>query len=687
MGLKADKIRIVDDLKDRLIEESLNEIYVFSAEDLKFLFANKGALKNLGYTLEELQKLTPIDIKPDFEEQTFRHHIKALLLGEEKKLSFKTRHRRKNGSVYSVYVDLQLMEVQGTPSYVAIILDITEQEKISNSLEEKRRLKSLQMRALNNLLKLTSQIDLSRDQKFQKAFEQLFKVPWLKILEKGGVFIERDGVLNLEYSWKLGEKIETLCKKVEKGHCLCGRAFESGKLVHASHVDHNHEVTFPEMTPHGHYNIPLMGMGRVVGVVVLYLKDGHERVDDEVRFLEACADVFAQIIVNQEYEDSLIKAKALAEKGEESKAAFLANMSHEIRTPLNGVIGMAELIKEETSEPETKNKAEIIISSSHSLLTIINDVLDFSKIEAGKIEVYKEPVSLSSFFNEVINLYKVLADKKNLPLELWVNQDVPNRVVIDVAKTKQILSNIISNAIKFTEEGNISVEVSLETTEKTRWLKIDIQDTGIGMSPDQLSKLFQKFSQADESTSRRFGGTGLGMAISKNLAEILGGELTVKSILHHGSIFTLTIPFIPAVTESETMRSEEILEIALPHDLKILFVDDNEINLKVGHRWLNKLGYAPDFASNGEEAIFMISQKDYDIVFMDCHMPILDGYQATKAIKDTLKEKSPYIVATTASVMEEDIKRCQVSGMDDFLPKPISKKTIMEVIGRFVNKP
>lgn len=683
LAIKMANLKLINDLQEKLIDESLNEIFVFSVSDLKFQYVNPCAIENLGYSMEELQELTPVDIKPEFDKEKFLDLVSPLISKQVPKFTFKTIHKRKNGSLYDAFVNLQIMEVNNQAAFVAYILDVTELEETSRKLKEQQELKNLQIQALNRLLSFSNNKELNLNQKFQGALEIMFEVPWLKILNKGGVFLRVGEKLHLKHSWNLGEKIETLCETVELGKCLCGRAFAQKETIHASCVDERHEVTFAGISAHGHYNVPIMSGNEVLGVIVLYLSHGHKKLKSEVEFLEACAEVFSQIILTQQYEDFLIQAKAEAEKGEKSKAAFLANMSHEIRTPLNGVIGMAELIKEESQEADTIEKANVIISSGNTLLQIINDILDLSKIEAGKVEVYKEPCSLRDLLFELESLFSIVASKKDLPIKFIMDPELKENVLIDVQKVKQILTNLLNNAVKFTEHGKVIVDVKLENIHSGPALVFEIVDSGLGISTTQLSKLFNKFSQADESTSRRFGGTGLGLAISKNLAELLGGGISVKSRIGKGSTFTLTIPYEKSSDQIKESSSSAIYEEQDFEDYRILLVDDNELNRTVGEKWLKKLGYTPDFAKNGQEAIVMVTHNDYDIILMDCHMPILDGYIATKTIKETLGEESPYIVATTASVMEEDVKKCQAHGMDDFLAKPITKKGLRDVFLRF----
>lgn len=676
-------------LQDKLIEESLNEIFVFSFKDYRFHFANKGALENLGYSLDELKKLTPIDIKPQFSENEFLKLVEPLVTGKNKKLSFKTIHERKDGSHYNTLIDLQIMEMAGEKVYVALVLDITEQ--MDRELENERilNLRNLHLETINNLLKLNGETGIDLKTKLRRGLEFIFKVPWLEVLEKGGVFLTNDETdeLDLFLSWKLGEKIEGLCEKVSKGHCLCGRAFETKEIVFASCVDERHDTRFEGISPHGHYNIPILHRGDVIGVIVFYLEHGHKRKEEEVDFLKSCAEVFSQIIVTQNYEDSLIAQKKRAEKAEAAKSLFLANMSHEIRTPMNGIIGMAELLLDDELVGDSREKVKIIKSSGQSLLSIINDILDFSKIDAGKLEISKHIFSIRDLLSEQNNIFSIISSKKEINFEVNVDGQVPDEMHGDSVKVKQILQNLINNAAKFTEKGTISLDVGISINNKGESVLVfKLEDTGIGIPKEKQALLFSEFSQADESINRRYGGTGLGLTIVKRLIELMGGEISFVSEEGVGTTFHFQIPC--GVTTDGTILDKEDLTgetFVIPQELNVLLVDDNPINIKVASRFLKKLNYDFDTASNGKEAVRKAKEKSepYDIILMDCHMPVMSGYEATGILKQDLAENCPYIIALTASAMDEDIQKCRNAGMDGFLSKPLTKAALNEALSIF----
>jgi signal transduction histidine kinase len=387
----------------------------------------------------------------------------------------------------------------------------------------------------------------------------------------------------------------------------------------------------------------------------------------------------------EDFSIELMKAKEKAEYATYSKSIFLANMSHEIRTPLNGIIGMSDILSTTPLTDEQKDYLDAIRLSGEDLLIIINDILDFSKIEAGHLQVEKIPFSLIEQMENVLKMLRFKADEKGIDLQMMVDDNVPHHIISDPLRLKQILINLINNALKFTEKGSVKLFVSkVKTIEKEDILKFSVVDTGIGISAADQGKMFREFTQADSSTTRKHGGTGLGLTISKKLTELMGGNIGLESKLHVGSTFWFTIS--AQVAEIQEQVTTEDIQIELPENIKILLAEDNLINQKVSSIIIQQLGFDCDIAVNGEVALEMHYENNYDIIFMDILMPVMDGMEATHHIrKKELADNKPNhttIVALTANAFKEDIDKYLSSGMNYYLSKPLRKKDVMNVLSQ-----
>ncbi|MCX2746106.1 ATP-binding protein [Mangrovivirga sp. M17] len=389
------------------------------------------------------------------------------------------------------------------------------------------------------------------------------------------------------------------------------------------------------------------------------------------------------ITQRKQYEREILEAKDKAEQASISKAQFLSTMSHEIRTPLNAVIGISNLLLNANPSKEQIEDLKILKFSGENLLAIINDILDFNKIDAGKIELEKAPFNIKTVINGVKSSLSTKAYQKDLPLILYLEDNIPDVVVGDSTRLTQILTNLISNAIKFTQTGSVTISVVInEDTEDNIKLHFSVKDTGIGISDEEQEKIFESFSQASSSTTRKYGGTGLGLSICKKLLELQGSELKLESEKGKGADFHFTLEF----GKSDVQLAPEGLNINDDKkDLrkaKILVAEDNKVNLLIAVKYLNRWNALVDTAEDGNEVLEKCKKNDYDLILMDLQMPDMDGIEATKLIRgmNNRKFQSLPIIALTASAMTEVKRQVLEAGMNDFAAKPLNPELLYEKI-------
>lgn len=373
-------------------------------------------------------------------------------------------------------------------------------------------------------------------------------------------------------------------------------------------------------------------------------------------------------------ENALKEARELAEKSAEFKSLFLANMSHEIRTPMNAMLGFADLLLKTKLNDEQKEYVEIISNSGHDLLVIINDILDLTKIEAGKLQLRPRTFNLENVVRKVIKLHQNRAEEKGIGLLLEVSSRAPELVYMDDLRLTQILNNLLGNAIKFTEKGDVTLKVNLVNSSNGDYVTLKVKDSGIGIPPNEIKTIFDNFNQVDSSLQRKHRGTGLGLSIVSQLIDLMKGKISATSEVGVGSEFTIEIPINESKVEKAKNEKDPKKEIDT-EELNVLLCEDNPVNVKLATKILSEMGITYHVAVNGKEGLELLKKITADVVFMDLQMPVMDGYEATKEIR---KFSDIPIIAMSAHVLEEEQKKCLDAGMNGFIPKPFKAQDIVK---------
>ncbi|MBF0415556.1 MAG: response regulator [Magnetococcales bacterium] len=670
------------ELQIRHIADAAGDAIVSADEEGCLTFWNRGAQTIFGYQEEEIFGKHFTTLVPERSRNfciksviKMRNSDKTSWLGQ----TFDLAAKRKDGSEFPLEVALSSWMVNGKRFFSAVARDVTARKK-----EERRTQRLLQNQILiNALLQLVTRPG-TLDEQLAIALDLVLSASWLITLNKGVIFLFDDECdeLILKVQKGIHESLIHTCARVATGQCICGMAMASNQLIFADSEDPRHTVRCEGMLPHSHYCLPITARGRFLGVLNVYMPKDHVKDVEEEELLYTVAHTLAGIIERKQLDEQLQRAMVLADKANSEKSRFLASMSHEIRTPMNVVLGMAELLLETSLTAEQQRYAETMQSSGKALLGVINDILDFSRIESGKILLSDVAYAPRQIVEETVQLMYLSAANKDIALRSYVAANIPDRVMGDDARVRQVLINLVSNAIKFTQKGWVEVSLTL-SPENPQMLAFSVTDTGIGIDLDLHKKIFEHFVQGDVGITRRYGGTGLGLAISRGLVELMGGRIAVTSGVGRGSVFSFALPLRQVAPTLGAGSVSSISSEAVAKPLRVLLAEDTEENRILFEAFLAKTPYHLVMVNDGLEALSQIKQHPFDVVIMDVQMPKMDGYTATREIRQWERDlgRSPIpIIALSAHAMEGEEIRSREAGCTRYLAKPVRKKVLLEAL-------
>lgn len=613
--------------KYRNLVERANEGITIIQEGL-VRYANPALAKIWGESVEVIIGRPFTDfIHPD-ELSVVAERYRRRMAGEDIPSVYDTKLMDKEGREVYVQLNSGIIAFQGLPANLVIVHDITERKMAEEALRKSEQEKAAILTGLKHVA--------------VEYLDPQMRIIWVNDAVQRSIGSSLDE-LKGRYCFEVLQGLQEPCPK-----CTAVMACETGHSQEGEMVTPDGKTWLSRGSP-------------------IWDANGH---------IQGVVHVAMNITDRKRVEDELKKAKEAAEEAVRYKSEFLANMSHEIRTPLNAVVGLTGLLLSADLTPEQRDYVETVRSSGYSLLSVINDILDFSKIEGGKMELENQPFDLRSCIDVSLDLVAANAAEKGLILRYSIDDRVPATIIGDVSRLRQVLVNLLSNAVKFTDKGMVEISVIGHPLGITKFdLHFLVKDTGIGIPGDKIDRLFQVFSQIDSSTTRKYGGTGLGLALSRRLVEMMGGKIWAESKVGDGSTFHFTV--LAKAATSKSMGSAGIA--AQPQTspkqnrsipLRILVAEDNAVNQKVALQMLKRLGYSADVAANGLEVLHALERQTYDVVLMDIQMPEMDGIEAAQKIQERWPN-GPRIIAITAYALEGDRERFIQHGMHDYISKPI----------------
>lgn len=624
------------------LDETTDGIFMFDPDTFLHIYVNSGASKQVGYTENELLKMTPLDFKPEFTEESYRKLIQPLVSGAKKSVFIETIHRHKNGNLIDVEIIFKLARLDETrKAIVAVVRNITERKQTEEAL-------------------------LLSEERYRQLYENsTFGI--YRTTKEGKIVLANPALVKL-----LGfEDLKDLQKRNLQKE---GFSKESKRKEFIRLMDEKGRVDDYE-------SVWLKKNGDKI-----YLRENAKLTVDEKTGRQFYDATIEDITEKRQVEKERIARKA-AEEANRSKSVFLANMSHEIRTPLNSIIGFSNLLHSSLNDPKKKSQAASIRNSGRTLLNIINDILDLSKIEAGKMQLNPEPTNLSRLLGDIKQVITPLAKEKNIRFNIEAEIEEDLNLIIDEVRVKQMLFNLIGNAVKFTEQGYINLYVNIIPQKNgIDDLTILVEDTGIGIPEDQLEAIFEPFTQQEGQSEKIYGGTGLGLTIVKQIVEMMHGTIKVTSKVGMGTKFKLFLPEIQidneaVLKENDTDFDPSVLKF---EKAKVLIVDDNKYNRELVKDFLSYSPLELLEAGNGYEAVKLSQLHKPDLILMDLKMPVMNGVQASNIIKKSKKTSDVPIVAVSASIGSNVSDYAELKIFDEFLLKPLVFSSFADVLKRYL---
>ncbi len=701
----------------RTLFETANDA-IFLLRGDRFVDCNPKTFEMFGGRREEIIGVSPYALSPPRQPDGAESAAKALgliaaaLSGKPQR--FEWRHRRLDGSLFDTEVSLNPVTIGGEVLLQAIVRDVTERKRA----EEARRVSGAFERLVTGVS--ARYVQTPAEGIYEAIGEAVAEIAEFADADRSYVFLfsaDRDEIQCIAEWARPGMRRHgglAAAPIPVKGHEWWRGCMERNEVVHVQTLDElpaeagATRAAFQEMGARSVLHVPMFHGDKLLGFLG-WSSVTRERIFSEssVALLRVVAEITAGALERRRRELELRAAKKAAEAASEAKNRFLANMSHEIRTPLNGILGMARLLLESGLTPVQSEMAETIEESAEALVRVIDDVLEYSRIQGGGLELECEEFDLREVLEEVLSILRPAARKKGLEIEFRYGRGLPASFRGDAGRIRRVMLHLAANAIEFTERGGVTIEAERSRALEGKTLvRLAVRDTGIGFPAEMQETLFDKFTQLDASLRRRHGGMGLGLAISDGLVRLMGGSIAVRSRPGQGSTFVVTLALEPVRGRGEghgrprQRCPEEAPPAAAAPGVpgrrpggpfsgrRALLVEDNPVNRRVGAGLLEKLGLAVDVAENGRQALEAVARRRYDVVFMDCQMPGLDGLETTRRLRRMGGEAARVpVVAMTALALEEYRAGCFAAGMNDFLSKPIRLEELRAVLLRHISRP